>query len=127
MGIASRKNYISMYGLRKQVAELGVDLAGAAESDALGKESQKFSPFMSVSVHLCRSIQVFPARLARPSPLREESLGAGKGNCEDRHKRTRTDKSKTGRRMLNQPVFSRSAPGSFDPIAHAIFGVAFTD
>jgi hypothetical protein len=29
VGIASQKNYISIYGLRKQVAESGVKLAGA--------------------------------------------------------------------------------------------------
>ncbi len=31
VGIASQKNYISIYGLRKQVAESGVKLAGAKE------------------------------------------------------------------------------------------------
>ena len=31
VGIASQKNYISVYGLRKQVAESGVKLAGAKE------------------------------------------------------------------------------------------------
>ena len=31
VGVASQKNYISVYGLRKQVAELGVELAGAKE------------------------------------------------------------------------------------------------
>lgn len=32
VGVASQKNYISVYGLRKQVAELGVKLAGAKEA-----------------------------------------------------------------------------------------------
>jgi hypothetical protein len=32
------------------------------------------------------------------------------------HQRTPTEKSKTGTRMLNQPVSSRSAPGSLVPI-----------
>ena len=31
VGVASQKNYISIYGLRKQVAESGVTLAGAKE------------------------------------------------------------------------------------------------
>jgi hypothetical protein len=31
VGIASQKNYISIYGLRKQVAESGVKLAGAKD------------------------------------------------------------------------------------------------
>jgi hypothetical protein len=31
VGIASQKNYISIYGLRKQAAESGVKLAGAKE------------------------------------------------------------------------------------------------
>jgi uncharacterized protein YdhG (YjbR/CyaY superfamily) len=32
VGVASQKNYISVYGLRKQVAELGEKLAGAKEA-----------------------------------------------------------------------------------------------
>jgi hypothetical protein len=32
------------------------------------------------------------------------------------HERKPTEKSKTGRRMLNQPESSRSAPGSLVPI-----------
>jgi uncharacterized protein YdhG (YjbR/CyaY superfamily) len=31
VGVASQKNYISMYGLRKQVAEAGVKLEGAKD------------------------------------------------------------------------------------------------
>ena len=35
VGIASQKNYISIYGLRRQVAESGVELAGAKEGQEL--------------------------------------------------------------------------------------------
>jgi hypothetical protein len=41
----------------------------------LVKRVKSSSPFLSVSVHLCRFIQVVPARLARPSPLRATVAG----------------------------------------------------
>jgi hypothetical protein len=61
------------------------------------------SPFLSVSV----------------APEGNSRWGLAKATVKadkNGHERTPTEKSKIGRRMLNQPVSSRSAPGSFVPI-----------
>jgi hypothetical protein len=77
------------------------------------------SPFLSVSVRLCRFIHLVPAPRAALAPESNSRWGLAKATVKidkNGHKRKPTEKSKAGRRMLDQPESSRSAPGSLVPI-----------
>jgi hypothetical protein len=91
-----------------------------AERDALRKKSKKF---LAVFVRQCPFVS-FHSRCSCPpraalAPKGKSRWGLAKATVKidkNGHERKPTEKSKTGRRMLDQPESSRSAPGSLVPI-----------
>jgi hypothetical protein len=89
------------------------------ERDALRKKSKKF---LSVFFRQCPFVS-FHSRCSCPpraalAPKGKSRWGLAKATVKidkNGNKRKQTEKSKTGRRMLNQPESSRSAPGSLVP------------
>jgi hypothetical protein len=79
--------------------------------------------FLAVFVRQCPFVSFHPRCSCPPraalAPEGNSRWGLAKATVKidkNGHKRKQTEKSKTGRRMLNQPEFSRSAPGSLVPI-----------
>jgi uncharacterized protein YdhG (YjbR/CyaY superfamily) len=66
VGIASHKNYISIYGLRKQIAESGVKLIGAKE----GKGCITFSKPESIDLKVIEQLLVAKHNANKTRPER---------------------------------------------------------
>jgi hypothetical protein len=88
-----------------------------AERDALGRK------FLAVFVRQCPFVSFHPRCSCPPraalAPESNSCWGLATATVKidkNGNKRKQTEKSKTGRRMLNQPESSRSAPGSLVPI-----------
>jgi hypothetical protein len=87
-----------------------------AERDALRKMSKKF---LAVFVRQCPFVSFHPRCSCPLAPEGNSRWGLATSTVKidkNGHERKPTEKSKTGRRMLNQPESSRSAPGSLAPI-----------